>query len=76
MVNYTQVAKDRLKRAPAKADRKIVSYAPNDLTSGKARLLATFASISGIILKAFRDMLEALDFVGLDSNPAQTEKNG
>lgn len=76
MVNYNEVARERTERAPAKKNRKIVLYAPDDLTFGMARLLASVASNSGINLEVFRDLPKALDFIGLDRLPAQSEKNG
>ena len=76
MMSYNQVAKQRPEREPAKTDRKVVIYAPDDLTFGMARLLATIASNSGINIEVFRYMAKALDFIGLETIPVQSKKNG
>tara|TARA_R110002072_G_scaffold12295_4_gene53585 strand:- start:20523 stop:20936 length:414 start_codon:yes stop_codon:yes gene_type:complete len=76
MANYNAISKDRPERAVAKKNRKIVVYAPDDLAFGMTRLLATVASNSGVDIEVFRDLPKALDFIGLDRLPAQSEKNG
>ncbi|MFT4798319.1 MAG: hypothetical protein ACJAYE_002683 [Candidatus Azotimanducaceae bacterium] len=74
MVNYNETARQRPEPKVARKDRKIIVYAPDDLTFGMARLLASVASNSGINLEVFRSLNQALDFIGLSDSPIQNEK--
>lgn len=74
--HYSDAAKARPERAVARVDRKIVLYAPDDLTFGMARLLASIADSAGVKLWVFRDLAEALSLIGLSDNPTETTKNG
>jgi hypothetical protein len=76
MVAYNEVAKTRPERSEARADRNIVLYAPDDLTFGMARLLASVADNSDIKLQVCRELSEALALIGLTEIPTESTKNG
>jgi hypothetical protein len=72
----TNVAKVRPERAIARDDRRIVLYAPDDVTFGMSRLLTSVADAAGIKLWVYRNLEEALAKIGLAHNPAKSNKNG
>ena len=76
MVAYNEVARTRPERAVAKADRRIVLYATDDLTFGMARLLATVADNAGITIQVCRDLSEALAVLGLTEIQTDSDKKG
>lgn len=76
IMNYTETARQRPERKAAREDRKLVLYAPDDLTFGMSRLWSSRANNVGVNLEVFRSLNQALDFIGLASSPTQNEKSG
>ena len=75
IMNYNEVARQRPERKAAREDRKLVVYAPDDLTFGMSRLWSTRASNIGVNLEVFRCLNQALDFIGLAGSPFKTKKS-
>ncbi|MFT7246383.1 MAG: hypothetical protein ACI82A_003757 [Candidatus Azotimanducaceae bacterium] len=74
-MNYAETARQSPERKAAREDRKLVMYAPDDLTFGMSRLGSSRANNIGVNLEVFRSLNQALDFIGLTSSPIQNEKS-